>query len=193
MAIEFELKYRANPTALEAIQHAVTGQVKTIAMETTYYDTPTGTLSQRRYTLRRRLENESSVCTLKAPVKGPGRGEWEFECPDIEAAVPVLCKLGAPADLQTLVQDGLIPVCGAKFTRIAKTVLLPNCTVEVALDTGILTGGGRQQNLCEVEVELKSGDPDACTAYARQLAARFGLELEPRSKFRRALALYQGV
>ncbi len=192
MAIEYELKYRANPAALKAIQQAVAGHAQTIAMETTYYDTPSGSLSQRRYTLRRRMENGASVCTLKAPVSGPGRGEWELSCTDIEAAAPALCKLGAPADLQTLAQEGLIPVCGAKFTRTAKTVLLPDCTVEVALDTGFLSGGGRTEPLCEVEVELKSGDPAACTAYAMELAAQFGLEPEPHSKFRRALALYQG-
>lgn len=192
MAIEYELKYRATPAALEAIQQTVAGHAQTIAMETTYYDTPSGSLSQRRYTLRRRMENGASVCTLKAPVNGPGRGEWELSCTDIEAATPLLCKLGAPADLQMLVQEGLIPVCGAKFTRIAKTLMLPQCTVELALDTGILIGGGRELPLCEVEVELKAGDFAACAAYAMDLAARFGLEPEPNSKFRRALALYQG-
>ena len=193
MAIEFELKYRANPEMLQEINDAVSGQTQTIAMETTYYDTPSGALSARRYTLRRRMENSLSVCTLKAPAGGLGRGEWELPCENIVAAIPMLCKLGAPADLQSLVQEGLFPVCGAKFTRIAKTVLLPECTVEVALDTGVLTGGGQTQPLCEVEVELKSGSPEACTAYAEQLAIRFGLEPEIHSKFRRALALHQGV
>ena len=192
MAIEFELKYRATPEALEAIGNAITGQTQAFAMQTTYYDTPSGDLSARRYTLRRRMENGQSVCTLKAPAKGPGRGEWELPCENIEAAVPMLCKLGAPEDLQALTQPGLIPVCGAKFTRIAKTVRLTDCTVELALDTGILTGGGRQQPLCEVEVELKSGEPESCVDYAQQLALCFGLTPENRSKFRRALALYQG-
>ena len=193
MAIEFELKYRANPEVLQEIEQAISGQTQTIAMETTYYDTPSGALSGRRYTLRRRMENDLSVCTLKAPANGLGRGEWELACENIEAAVPMLCKLGAPADLQALVQEGLIPVCGAKFTRIAKTVPLSDCTVEVALDTGILSGGSKTLPLCEMEVELKSGSPEACSAYANQLAIRFGLEPETHSKFRRALALHQGV
>jgi len=192
MAIEFEIKYRATPESLNAIKDAVTGQARNIAMETTYYDTRSGALSGRRYTLRRRMENGVSVCTLKAPIVGMGRGEWETDCEKIEDAISALCKLGAPEDLPFLVQEGLVPVCGAKFDRIAVTQILPECMVELALDTGILTGGGKQIPLYEVEVELKDGDADGCIAYARALAARFGLEPETHSKFRRALALYRG-
>ncbi len=192
MAIEFEIKYRATPESLNAIKDAVTGQVRNIAMETTYYDTPSGALSARRYTLRRRMENGVSVCTLKAPTAGMGRGEWETNCEKIEDAISALCQLGAPEDLPLLVQAGLVPVCGAKFDRIAVTRILPKCTVELALDTGILTGGGKQIPLCEVEVELKDGVADGCIAYARLLAERFGLQPETHSKFRRALALYRG-
>lgn len=192
MGIEFELKYRATESLLDAINQTFTGPEQRFSMETTYYDTPTGALSQRRYTLRRRLENDLSVCTLKAPVCGPGRGEWELPCDRIEDAIPELCKLGAPEDLLTLAAEGIIPVCGASFHRIAKTLTLPDATVELALDRGTLHGGGKILPLCEVEVELKSGSPEACVAFARQLAAAFGLTPERHSKFRRALALYQG-
>ena len=192
MAVEFEIKYKATPESLNAIKDAVTDEIRSIAMETTYYDTPSGVLASRRYTLRRRMENGVPVCTLKAPTAGMGRGEWETACENIEDAISALCKLGAPEDLPVLVQEGLLSVCGAKFDRIAITQILPDCTVELALDSGILTGGGKQIPLCEVEVELKAGDPDGCIAYARALAARFGLVPEPQSKFRRALALYQG-
>ena len=161
-------------------------------MHTTYYDTPSGALSARFYTLRRRLENGISVCTLKAPAQGGGRGEWELEHPDIETAIEKLCKLGAPADLPALTAEGIVAVCGAKFTRTACLVTLPECTVEVALDAGILYGGSREIPLCEVEVELKEGSREACVLYAKLLAARYGLAPEEGSKFRRALALYQG-
>lgn len=193
MGIEFELKYRATEELLEAIDRAFSGTEQRFSMETTYYDTPTGALSQRRYTLRRRLENDLSVCTLKAPVRGLGRGEWELPCHRIEDAIPELCKLGAPKDLFTLTAEGIVPVCGARFHRIAKTLVLPDATVELALDRGTLHGGDKTLPLCEVEVELKAGTPEACVAFAQTLAAAFGLTPEHHSKFRRALALYQGV
>ena len=64
--------------------------------------------------------------------------------------------------------------------------------LELALDRGVLTGGGREIPLCEVEVELKSGSREAVLAFAKELAQRFDLAPETRSKFRRALALAKG-
>ena len=55
-----------------------------------------------------------------------------------------------------------------------------------------MLGGGQEIPLCEVEVELKSGDPETAVAFATALAQRFGLEPEKKSKFRRALALAKG-
>ena len=62
-------------------------------------------------------------------------------------------------------------------------------TVEIALDQGVLTGRGKAQPLCEVEVELKSGSQEAAVAFAEKLAAEFSLETEQMSKFRRAMIL----
>lgn len=188
MGREFELKFRAEPTQQQEIRQRF-GDFDTIAMETTYYDAPDHSLSDRHITLRRRMEGGKSVCTLKTPSEKGGRGEWELECDSIEAAIPKLCKLSGWIPLAILTQNGVKEVCGAKFTRLAKTVCLPECTVEIALDLGILTGGGRELPLCEVEVELKDGSEGAAVAFARELAAEFGLQPEEKSKFRRALAL----
>lgn len=191
MGVEYEWKFAATPQVLSAINEAFGGESSLLEMETTYYDTPTGALSARHYTLRRRLENGSSVCTLKTPA-GSARAEFELCCQSIEEAVTELPSLGCPGDFAQIVQEGIIPVCGAKFTRIAKTVSLSEGVVELALDRGVLTGGGKEIPLCEVEVELKSGPAQFCDVFARTLAARFALQLQKRSKFRRALALYRG-
>ena len=191
MGIEYELKFKATPQQQELVRQMFDVPEQLFSMETTYYDTPSGALSARHYTLRRRMENHRSVCTLKAPAD-LGRGEWECDCADIWEAIPVLCQLGAPADLEALVKEGLIEVCGARFTRIAKTVQLPETTAELALDSGVLLGGGKELPLCEIEVELKEGKPEAVAAFAAQLALGVGLATEKRSKFRRALALYRG-
>lgn len=191
MAVEYEWKFQATPDQLSLIDQSFPGVGETLSMETTYYDTPSGAMSSRHYTLRRRLENGISVCTLKTPA-GSARAEFEVRCQSIQDAVAQLPSLGCPEDFSSLVQEGIVPVCGAKFTRIAKTLSLPEGTVELALDQGILTGGDREQPLCEVEVELKSGDARICDAFAKTLAARFGLTQQKASKFRRAFGLYKG-
>ena len=192
MGIEYELKLRATPAQLEAIRRDIPGEEQTIAMQTTYYDTPTGQLSARKYTLRRRLENEQSVCTLKTPAGSLGRAEWEVACEDIHKALFELCKLTQSSELLTLTAEGLLPVCGARFTRITKLLTLGDTTAELALDLGVLTGGGKEIPLCEVEVELKSGSREAVAAFANKLRQTYGLVPEQGSKFRRALALYKG-
>lgn len=185
MGREFELKYRSDAAILMAIAEKYP-HLRPIAMETTYYDTPNGALCARRWTLRRRMENGVSVCTVKTPLPGGARGEWEVECDDIRTAVIKLCKLGAPAELGTLAAGGVEPICGARFTRLAGIVELPYGTAELALDRGVLTGGGREEPLCEVEVEHKSGSEAQTVVFAREIAAEFGLEPENKSKFRRA-------
>ena len=192
MGKEFELKYAATADQLQLILATLPGEYDTITMETTYYDTPAGDLSARKWTLRRRLENGVSVCTLKTPALGFGRNEWELEQDSIEAAIYELCKLSNLPELQVLTADGVIPVCGARFTRLARTVDAGNSILELALDQGILFGGSRKQSFAELEVELKSGVEIEVVQYAHALAARFGLKEEARSKFRRALDLAKG-
>ena len=190
MGREFELKYAATEQVQAAIE-AEFGAFETVAMQTTYYDTPDCALSARHITLRRRMENGVSVCTLKTPTGGLGRGEWELECDSIEDAIPELCKLSG-WDLEAVLSSGTVPVCGARFTRRFCTVDLSQCTVEIALDRGVLLGGGREIPLCEVEVELKSGSEEAAVDFAARLAQKYSLEAEFKSKFRRALALAMG-
>lgn len=189
MGIEFELKYTATAAAQDGILDQVRGVWQTISMETTYYDTPSGSLSQRRCTLRHRLENGKHVCTVKTPLGDTARGEWETESDSIASAIPELCKLGAPADLEALTAEGLREVCGARFTRKACTTQFGSALVEIALDRGILFSGSREIPLCELEVELKSGSREDAVAFARVLAKKYGLEPQPKSKFRRALDL----
>ena len=190
MGQELELKYRATPEALAAIRNAFPGDYTEIRMETTYYDAPDGSLSARRWTLRCRRENDTYVCTLKTPTADPGiRGEWELACDDIEKAIPLLAEASGLAELLTLTTGGIVPTCGARFTRLALPVALEDGTAELALDAGILINGAKELPFAEMELELKSGDPEALTATAQAIAHRFGLEYERKSKFARARML----
>lgn len=188
MGREFEIKFRASTRQMTAIREDFEG-FREIAMESTYYDTPDQTLSAQYWTLRQRMENGVSVCTLKTPCAEGGRNEWEAECSDIHTGIDALCKLGAPEELKAMTANGVEAVCSARFTRQAATLELEDCTVELALDKGFLRGGVRMALLGEVEVELKSGTEEAAIAFARSLAVKYGLAVERVSKYRRALAL----
>ena len=188
MGREFEFKFRASPRQMDAIQADFEG-FREINMVTTYYDTPGQDLFSRHWTLRKREENGVSVCALKAPCAQGGRSEWEVECADIAAAIDGLIQAGAPEEVRALASNGLEKVCSARFTRLAAQVEAEGCTVELALDRGVLQGGARMQLLREVEVELKSGSEADAIAFARNLAVKYGLIPERASKYIRALDL----
>ena len=188
MGREFELKYEAAPEVLEKIREKYSDFTK-ISMQTTYYDTPDLALRRRKWTLRQRLENGKAVCTVKTPLPDGSRGEWEVENTGLGAGAAQLCSLGAPKEILDYVNQGVAPFCGARFTRLAKTIDLPGGQVELALDKGALLGGGRELPFAEVEVELKSGEDDLARDFAQSLAAEFDLQEQPKSKLARAMAL----
>ena len=188
MGREFELKFRADAAVIAAIREKY-GDFTTISMETTYYDTFDLKLSLHRWTLRRRMENGKAVCTFKRPHDNGGRGDWEVEASSIMEGVMKLCQSGADWELMRCASGGLTEVCGARFTRLAKTLEIPGGTVELALDEGILLGKGKELPFAEVEVELKEGPDEAAVAFAKALAQEYGLTEEPKSKFVRAMML----
>ena len=192
MGVEFELKFSAQPEQQEEIFRTFPGEYQTFQMETTYYDALDSALSERHITVRRRFENGESVCTVKTPTSGYGRGEWDCRRDKIEDAIPELCKLGAPEELLSFTAGGVTAICGAKFTRRALMIEFEGAQLELALDKGRLLGGGKEVPLCEVEVELKSGSEDAAVGFGVILARQFGLIPQKKSKFRRALALAKG-
>lgn len=192
MGIEYELKFTATPDILPVIAGQYGTESVRYQMETTYYDTPSCALSQRHYTLRRRLENGKSVCTLKTPAGQDTRKELETECSSIYDALPALIRMGAPEDFCALLDEGIAPLCGAKFTRLAFTIPYGSSLLELALDEGSLSGGGKTIPLCEVEVELKKGSQEDANMFALLLAEAYHLEPEPRSKFFRARMLSKG-
>ena len=86
--------------------------------------------------------------------------------------------------------EPLIPVCAAQFSRRAAELVFGDGTIcELCGDIGMLVGGTNEENLCEIEIELKSGSADTAAAFAEELQERFDLQEEPRSKFARASAL----
>lgn len=200
MGMELEYKLAvSSPALLEQIlfdkQIAEVRQenYRLIHMATIYYDTPDHRLQTRQWTLRLRQENARLVATLKTPAvgKGKARGEWECEAPTVQAAIPMLLEQGAPAELPDILDgEPLIPVCAAQFSRRAADVAFADGTVcEFCGDIGMLVGGANEEELCEVEIELKSGDADTASAFAEELMERFDLQEEHRSKFARAAAL----
>ena len=188
MGRELELKFAASSETLDAMEEKY-APLTPITMHTRYFDTPHQAFRGRRWTPRLRLENGRPICTLKTRLSDGSRGEYETESGDIVSAIPALLEQGAPAELEELAREGLEEVCGARFTRLARIIDVPGGQVELALDRGEFTGGGRTLPFTEAEAELKAGPDEVLARFGRALAEEFSLREEPRSKIQRAMAL----
>ena len=195
MATELEWKYAVSDGAqLDQIVSDTPGSWQEIPMESRYFDTAGGDLSARRWTLRLRKEGDETVVCLKTPAQGQARGEWEWQGDSLSLAIPHLIALGAPPERAALTAARLLrEVCGAAFTRRCLRVVLDGAEVEIAADLGTLRGGWKEEPLCELEVEHKSGDSAVTETFAAALAQRYGLKPEAKSKFQRARALASGT
>ena len=191
MGKEIESKFVCSAETFEAIKAAYPN-ASPIEMETTYYDTFDGKLNNLQWTLRTRLENGVSVCTLKTPgdKKNPDvRNEWETEGDDLKAFLNTLPEIDVLKPLKDINTDDLVQVCGARFTRLAQKLEYEGTVVELALDKGVLIGGHLTEPIQEVEVELKDGSEEGMNAFIAQLREKFELTPEKKSKYKRAMAL----
>lgn len=201
MGQELELKLHIDSAAQmeqvrtwQPLRDLTEGPEQLLQMQTTYYDTPDGELSSRRWTFRQRHENAVCVTCLKTPcpdVSGmKSRREWETEESDLPKAVFNLVRNGAPAELASLTAEGVVPTCGAAFVRRAQLLRFEDgSTCELACDAGELYGGENRLPFYELELELKSGERTQMAAFGMCLMKAFDLHIEPYSKFARAKAL----
>lgn len=186
-----ELEYKYAPTAGDGsfILERFPGDWEQVTMESTYYDTLQGDLARKRYTLRLRKENGQQVITCKTPGGGNARNEWEYPAGSLAEGIPALLAMGAPEELASYLRAGLVARCGAAFTRMRRTLRFGDGEAELAWDKGELRGGAMREPLLEIELELKSGDEAAFTAWCGQMAEELKLRTIKESKFARAAAL----
>lgn len=166
------------------------------SLVTRYYDTPGFDLAGLGIALRLRRAGQRWVQTLKTGgVRGGGLSRREeYETPTARGA---LDWAGFPPAAQARVPDALRPALGVAFeTRFERTAWLiegrGGALIEVALDVGEVRAGKRREPICEIELELKKGNPDALFVLAEDWAARLDCLPLDISKAERGVRLAHG-
>lgn len=83
----------------------------------------------------------------------------------------------------------LHPVIHMNYLRRRFRMDIGESFVEVAIDTGEISTMTASTPVCELEIELYSGDVDDMIAFGNKLADRYGIEREDITKYARGLEL----
>lgn len=157
-----------------------------------YYDTPGGKLRKKGLSLRVRSTPDGFVQTVKSVNPASGlllRGEWETKVDSLEPHVEQLAHTPA-ADVGV---KRLHPVVCSAVDRTLWKVRDQGSELEVALDNGEVRANGFDEPLCELEIELKQGDPSATFHAARRIAHHVPVRLSVMSKAERGFAIAEGA
>ncbi|EQB9036918.1 inorganic triphosphatase [Vibrio cholerae] len=199
METEIELKFFVSPD-FSTILRAKISETKVLQhscreLGNTYFDTPDNWLRQHDIGLRIRRFDEVYVQTVKTAGRVVAglhqRPEFNAEHHSNEPDLSL-----HPADIWpqgkelTQLQAELMPLFSTNFTREQWLISMADGSqVEVAFDQGLVVAGDRQEPICEVELELKSGQTDALFTLARQLCEHGGMRLGNLSKAARGYRL----
>ena len=163
-----------------------------------YFDTPALDLWRKGVALRVRREGRRWLQT----VKGEGTVQAGLaQRPELESEVsgpqPDFTQIrnGDLAEVlaSPQVRAQLRPVFVTDFSRSRRLLELgPDVTVEAAIDSGEIKGGGRLERLNEIELELKKGNASDLFELALRLLKDVPLAVENRSKAERGFALARG-
>ncbi|MDZ4073506.1 MAG: CHAD domain-containing protein [Hylemonella sp.] len=166
-----------------------------------YFDTPEQALRQARAALRlRRVGSEARprwLQTFKTGARSDSalsqRGEWEVPVPGARLKRDALPQAPwSEIDPQGNVFRALKPCFETTFQRTSWTVRRrDHSLVEVSLDIGQISAGGQHSAICELELELLEGPPQALFDIAGLIAQRIAILPASMSKAQRGYALAQ--
>ena len=188
---EIELKLEIAPDATERLmqQPWLEGVEQSSQRQlSVYFDTHDNEVRECGYTLRVRSIGDKYVQTVKALEAGAGlfeRGEWECQ---IDGPLPDLDRL-ASTPLAGLDLARLRPVVWSDVNRIARRLTAEGAEIEVDVDEGMMSAAGHEMPLCEIEIELVSGEAASAMALARRIANEVPVKLGVMSKAERGFAL----
>ena len=163
-----------------------------------YFDTPERDLAAAKVALRVRRDGEQFIQTLKTrgqSVAGLSeRNEWDWNLAKAKLDLKKLDDSCWPAALADLDKKQLMPIFTTDFVREKAEIAWgrgkAKVVIEAALDLGKVIAGEGEEEICELELELRQGEPEALLELAAELAADLALMPCDISKAERGYRLF---
>lgn len=203
MAFETELKLCIAPEAVTVLlRHPRLANPPIVRhLKNTYFDTEDLALTRQKVAVRERLVDGKTLLTVKTAGQSQGglshRQEWEAPTQPGRFDFTNLIDDDALASTLATLADQLIPVFTTDFERLIWRIAVGDSDVEVALDRGQIQvqrhGRQDQTPICELELELKSGDEKALAILAAELQTTTVLTPTDESKAARGYALFHAL
>lgn len=166
-----------------------------------YFDTPDNDFRRNDAGLRVRRTGDEYIQTLKAGGGVQGglhqRNEWESPVPGQQPDLALLRTL-VPADMPwasaLLGKDAaarIEPIFATQIKRTIWDLAMPDGSeIEFVLDIGHIIYGKHAVEVCEIELELKTGNALSLFDVALELLNDIPLQIGIQSKAQRGYALY---
>lgn len=181
-----------------------------VKLSSTYYDTPDKRMISRGGSIRVRNisdsdeEEETYEHTIKLGGKVDNglhqRYEWNVKTFSKsfskEEFLDGISRSEDPSDilieaLEGISEDDLEPLCKTKFYRTVYTLGYGDSLMEACFDVGKLSAGDKSEPICELELELISGDVVDLMDMANYIVSKTNAEFSNDSKFKRCLKLLE--
>lgn len=200
MAVETELKLRIAPEHLARLkrhtllQDRSAGRVVPRRLYNVYFDTPRLDLHHAAMALRLRRVGDQWLQTLKGGGEVQAglhlRNEWEI--PVAGEALEFPPSPEWDTHLPPRLRDKLQPVFVTDFMRSMRTLEWAGARIELCIDHGEIRTGQRTLPICELELELKSGEARSLFELALAILDVVPCELEVVNKAEYGFRLLAG-
>ncbi len=206
MAIEIEIKLAFEKGFSEPQIKSLETVLKSMGFElgfvekelvNCYYDTPDFLLNKNKVALRVRCKRTAQgesvfIQTLKTAgesINGLSRrGEWEWPVSEngLDASKLVACE----AWPEFIEVETLQIVFETNFTRYQTNIRWRESIIELVVDWGLIVSNDKQEQIHEIELELKQGEQNDLISLSEQLKAQLTLVPSNVSKAERGFKLF---
>ena len=174
------------------------GSREEVLMKAAYFDTDDYILSKNDIAMRVRIEGDRMFAALKWRGKNEGamhiRGEINVPVDDpntfLIPDVNLFKESEIGKEVISLVGNSVLnSIIETQFVRNRFRIDNGAGIMEISVDRGEIITADAKESICELEIELFSGDEKALVEASEKIREKYDLKAELRSKYSRGLTL----